>query len=199
MLGYVHNTTKIWRIWDFNSGRTRWAVERSSVIFQEGANAHIEEWTKVIEFPDNADELHDEIYEMDKKTESRGINDSLSQQNSKSKDSLSLSVVTSKSAQWAAGRNIIARLSPANRLNELLGRTSSLRCHQQIGSMSCWAEYHLSVVTSKLAQWAAGRNIIFRCHQWIVSMSCWVENHFSIATSELAQWAAGQKPISLQY
>jgi len=76
MLGYVHNTTKIWRIWDFNSGRTRRAVECSSVVFQEGANAHIEERTEVIEFPDNADELHDEIYEMDEETESRGINDS---------------------------------------------------------------------------------------------------------------------------
>ena len=43
-------------------------------------------------------------------------------------------------------------LSPANQLNELLGGISSLHCHQQIGSMSCWAEYHLSVDTSKLAQ-----------------------------------------------
>jgi len=90
---------KIWRIWDFNSGRTGRAVQCSSVVFQEGANAHTEEQTEVIEFPDNADELHDEIYEMDEKTESRGINDSPSQQNSKSKDSLSLSIVTSESAQ----------------------------------------------------------------------------------------------------
>jgi len=69
------------------------------MVFQEEANTHTEEQTKVIEFPDNTDKLHDEIYEMDEKTESRGINDSPSQQNSKSKDSLSLSVVTSELAQ----------------------------------------------------------------------------------------------------
>jgi len=69
------------------------------MVFQEGANTHTEEQPKVIEFPENTDELHDEIYEMDEKTESRGINDSPSQQNSKSKDSLSLSVVTSELAQ----------------------------------------------------------------------------------------------------
>jgi len=99
MLGYVHNTTKIWRIWDFNSGRTGRAVECSSVVFQEEENAHTEERTEVIEFPDNADELHDEIYELNEKTENRGINDSKSQENSKSKDSISLSVVTSELAQ----------------------------------------------------------------------------------------------------
>jgi hypothetical protein len=40
MLGYVHNTTKIWRIWDFKSGRSGRAVEGSSLIFQEEENAH---------------------------------------------------------------------------------------------------------------------------------------------------------------
>jgi len=99
MLGYVHNTTKIWRIWDFNSGRTGRAVECSSVVFQEEENAHTEERTEFIEFPDNADELQDKIYELDEKTENRGINDSPSQENSKSNDSISLSVVTSELAQ----------------------------------------------------------------------------------------------------
>ena len=40
MLGYVHDTTKIWRIWDFKSGRSGRAVECSSLIFQEEENAH---------------------------------------------------------------------------------------------------------------------------------------------------------------
>jgi hypothetical protein len=41
MLGYVHDTTKIWRIWDFKSGRSGGrAVECSSLIFQEEENAH---------------------------------------------------------------------------------------------------------------------------------------------------------------
>jgi len=43
MLGYVHNTTKIWRIWDFKSGRTGRAVECSNVVFDEEENAHTEE------------------------------------------------------------------------------------------------------------------------------------------------------------
>ena len=33
MLGYLHNTTKIWRIWDFKLGKTGRAVECSSVVF----------------------------------------------------------------------------------------------------------------------------------------------------------------------
>ena len=34
-LGYVHNTTNIWRIWDFNSGKSGRAVGCSSVVFDE--------------------------------------------------------------------------------------------------------------------------------------------------------------------
>ena len=69
MLGYVHNTTKIWRIWDFKSGRTGRAVECSSVVFDEEENAHIEEQKEVIEFPDTTDEVQadgaqDRIHEM---------------------------------------------------------------------------------------------------------------------------------------
>ena len=72
MLGYVHNTTKIWRIWDFKSGKTGRAVECSSVVFDEEANAHTEEQTEAIQFPDTTDEAqtdqtdeaHDEIHEM---------------------------------------------------------------------------------------------------------------------------------------
>jgi hypothetical protein len=84
MLGYVHNTTKIWRIWDFNSGRTGRAIECSSVVFQEEENAHtVEQKMEAIEFPDDADsvELHDEIYEVDETEETRDP----SRQNSKSK------------------------------------------------------------------------------------------------------------------
>ena len=69
MLGYIHNTTKIWRIWDFKSGRTRRAVECSSVVFDEEENAHTEEQKEVIEFPDTTDEVQadgaqDRIHEM---------------------------------------------------------------------------------------------------------------------------------------
>jgi len=56
MLGYVHNTTKIWRIWDFKSGKTGRAVECSSVVFDEEENAHTEEQMEAIEFPDTTDE-----------------------------------------------------------------------------------------------------------------------------------------------
>lgn len=38
MLGYVHRTSKIWRLWDF-SGRGR-AVESSNAIFKEEENAY---------------------------------------------------------------------------------------------------------------------------------------------------------------
>ena len=69
MLGYVHNTTKIWRIWDFKLGRTGRAVECSSVVFDEEENAHTEEQKEVIEFPDTTDEVQadgaqDRIHEM---------------------------------------------------------------------------------------------------------------------------------------
>jgi len=63
MLGYVHNTTKIWRIWDFKSGTTGRAVECSNVVFDVQENAHTEEQTEAIEFPENADESQDEIKE----------------------------------------------------------------------------------------------------------------------------------------
>jgi len=57
MLGYVHNTTKIWRIRDFKSGKTGRAVECSSVVFDEEENAHTEEQTEAIEFPDTTKEV----------------------------------------------------------------------------------------------------------------------------------------------
>jgi len=50
MLGYVHNTTKIWRIWDFKSGKIGRAVEYSSVVFVEEENAHTEEQRKPLSF-----------------------------------------------------------------------------------------------------------------------------------------------------
>jgi len=64
MLGYVHNTTIIWRIWDFKSGETGRAVEYSSVVFDEEENTHTEEQTEAIQFPDTTDEVQDEIHQM---------------------------------------------------------------------------------------------------------------------------------------
>jgi hypothetical protein len=84
MLGYVHNTTKVWRLWDFNSGRTGRAIECSSVVFQEEENAHTDEQKmEAIEFPDDTDELCDEIYEVDETEETRDP----SRQDSKSEKS----------------------------------------------------------------------------------------------------------------
>ena len=42
LLGYVHKTTKIWRIWDFQAGpyQRGAAVECSSVVFREEENAY---------------------------------------------------------------------------------------------------------------------------------------------------------------
>jgi len=66
MLGYVHNTTKIWRIWDFNSGKNGRAVECSSVVFDEKEDAFTSptgERSEVIEFPEEPQESH-EVEEM---------------------------------------------------------------------------------------------------------------------------------------
>jgi len=55
MLGYVHNTTKIWRIWDFNSGKAGRAVECSSVVFDENEDAFLSftgEQVETVEFLD---------------------------------------------------------------------------------------------------------------------------------------------------
>ena len=61
MLGYVHQTTKIWRIWDF-SGKGR-AVESSNVVFVEHENAV--SWqaqshsigTSTLGFPGDSDDI----------------------------------------------------------------------------------------------------------------------------------------------
>ena len=42
-------------------------VECSSVVYQEEENVHTEEQMDVIEIPDNAEGLNDEIYEVDEK------------------------------------------------------------------------------------------------------------------------------------
>ena len=68
------------------------------MVFKEEEKAHTEEPMEAIEFPDNADEFHDEIYEVDEKNQNKEINDSPSQENSKSRDSIPFSVVTSESA-----------------------------------------------------------------------------------------------------
>jgi len=56
MLGYVHKTTKIWRIRDFKLERTRQVVECSSVVFDEEENTYTEEQMEAIDFPDTTDE-----------------------------------------------------------------------------------------------------------------------------------------------
>jgi len=76
MLGYVHNTTKMWRIWDFKLGRTGRAVECSSGVFDEEENAHTEEQMEAIKFPDTTEEAQtngaqDKIHEMNDTWQSR--------------------------------------------------------------------------------------------------------------------------------
>jgi len=81
MLGYVHNTTKVWRLWDFNSGKTGRAVECSSVVFQEEENAHTnQQKIEAIEFPDSG--VLNGIHEMNETDQS---NDLLRKETSKSK------------------------------------------------------------------------------------------------------------------
>jgi transposase InsO family protein len=123
-LGYVHNTIKIWRIWDFNSGRNRRVVECSSVVFQEEENASgksTKEETEEIEFPGAAEELQDVIHEAED-TNVMQMHDLSTLQDSKSNDPYPrdtaiwlkeplnrmfyISVVTSELALQAAGQNI---------------------------------------------------------------------------------------------
>jgi hypothetical protein len=79
MLGYVHNTTKIWRVWDFNSRKTDRAVECSSVIFDEKEDAFTSpagERSEVIEFPEERQGNH-EVEEMniERMDDSLGVQD----------------------------------------------------------------------------------------------------------------------------
>jgi hypothetical protein len=122
MLRYVHNTTKIWRIWEFNSGRTGLAVECSSVMFQE-ENAHTEEQITAIGFPDNADEFHTE--------------DHLSRSDSPSRQE------NSPSRQDSPSRHENGPLRQENSKSKTLNPVI-----QRVGSTSCWAELR---VTSELA------------------------------------------------
>ena len=69
MLGYIENTTKIWRILDFKSERTGRVMECSSGVFDEEENEYTEERTEAIEFLDTTDEaqtneVQDEIHEI---------------------------------------------------------------------------------------------------------------------------------------
>jgi transposase InsO family protein len=91
MLGYVHNTTKVWRLWDFNSGRTGRAIECSSVVFQEKENAHSNEQKfEAIVFPNlDPDELQEEIPEGDEMDEMDEANDTSGQESSKSRNPIS--------------------------------------------------------------------------------------------------------------
>jgi len=88
MLGYVHNTTKVWRLWDFNSGRTGRAIECSSVVFQEEVNAHSnEQKMEAIVFPDSdTDGLQVEIPEVDETDETDEANETSRQEISKSRN-----------------------------------------------------------------------------------------------------------------
>jgi hypothetical protein len=67
MLGYIHQITIIWRIWDFSSGPRGRAVECSNVIFAEDQNAcekrrpgepgiSIEDWPEEVCEDDNDDD-----------------------------------------------------------------------------------------------------------------------------------------------
>ena len=63
-------------------------MECSNVLFDEEENAHTEEQMEAIEFRENADELQDEIQEANMNE----ISDLTSQENSKSRNLVSLSV-----------------------------------------------------------------------------------------------------------
>ena len=80
----MHNTIKVWRLWDFNSGRTGRAIECSSVVFQEEENAHTnQQKIEAIEFPDDGDRsLLNGIHEVNGTDQS---NDLLRKETSKSK------------------------------------------------------------------------------------------------------------------
>ena len=58
LLGYVHKTTNIWRIWDFQAGpyQRGAAIECSSVVFKEDQNAY----TRNIATSDSLDSNSDE-------------------------------------------------------------------------------------------------------------------------------------------
>jgi len=76
MLGYIHNTMKIWRIWDFNSGKSGRAVECSSVVFDEQEDAFTSssgEWVETVEFSDQSKEPEqvDEPQEVNEMTAMR--------------------------------------------------------------------------------------------------------------------------------
>jgi hypothetical protein len=56
MLGYVHDTTKIWRLWDFERGLHGGAIECSNVIFDEendGFHSNDEDIDYDVDFPTN--------------------------------------------------------------------------------------------------------------------------------------------------
>ena len=78
MLGYVHNTMKIWRIWDFNSGKSGRAVECSSVVFDEQEDMFTSssgERVETVEFPDETKEPEqvDKLQMTAVRTDSLGI------------------------------------------------------------------------------------------------------------------------------
>jgi hypothetical protein len=59
MLGYVHDTTKIWRLWDFDCNLNGGAIECSNVIFSEDQNGfqtknQMEDYD--IQFPEEPDD-----------------------------------------------------------------------------------------------------------------------------------------------
>jgi hypothetical protein len=62
MLGYVHQTTKIWRIWDFMTSR---AVECSNALFNEEINANQKEMVTEDELLQLFPELEEEMIEED--------------------------------------------------------------------------------------------------------------------------------------
>lgn len=61
LIGYVHKTTNIWRLWDFESGSRGKAIECSNVIFRETENAYENTGEDIndLEFPDSEETEED--------------------------------------------------------------------------------------------------------------------------------------------
>jgi hypothetical protein len=123
MLGYVHNTTKIWRIWDFNSGKTGRAVECSSVVFDEQEDAFTSstgERAEAVEFPDQTEEQsQSKVDEMTFERTDNSLDMQDSSSKSKSPKSCRLLIILRCHSLFAGGEINCSRL--------MNGRGS--RCH----------------------------------------------------------------------
>ena len=77
-LGYVHKTTKIWRIWDFNGGPRGQgaAVECSSLVFKENENAYTVDLSEDIEASESPFKDIEASESAFKDIEKKGLEDS---------------------------------------------------------------------------------------------------------------------------